>query len=79
MCHTLIEKLASISSNGIAPKLNSDILAATARIMPRFDDLLRAIAADQVSFVDSNVRFSENLCCTDGNILILCEGVWGFE
>ncbi|KAL3997702.1 hypothetical protein ACH3XW_12010 [Acanthocheilonema viteae] len=48
LCHALTEKLSIIQLNSIAPKLNEQVITATARIMPRFDDLIRTVAANQV-------------------------------
>ncbi|VIO95556.1 MGC80088 protein, putative [Brugia malayi] len=48
LCHALTEKLSVIQLNSIAPKLNEQVVTATARIMPRFDDLIRTVAANQV-------------------------------
>uniref|UniRef100_A0A915Q161 Transmembrane protein 98 n=1 Tax=Setaria digitata TaxID=48799 RepID=A0A915Q161_9BILA len=48
LCHALTEKLSIIQLNSIPPKLNEQIVTATARIMPRFDDLIRTVAANQV-------------------------------
>ncbi|VDM24919.1 unnamed protein product [Toxocara canis] len=47
LCHATIEKLSSVPLTAISPQLNDSILRATNRIMPRFDDLLRAMAANQ--------------------------------
>ncbi|VDN37599.1 unnamed protein product [Gongylonema pulchrum] len=48
LCHALTKKLSTIQLNSVTPKLNKQILNATARIMPRFDDLMRAMAANHV-------------------------------
>ncbi|VDO46266.1 unnamed protein product [Onchocerca flexuosa] len=48
LCHALTEKLSIIQLNSIAPKLNEQVVTATARIMPRFDDLIRTVAASQI-------------------------------
>ncbi|KAM3722238.1 Transmembrane protein [Dirofilaria immitis] len=48
LCHALTEKLSIIQLNSIAPKLNEQVVTTTARIMPRFDDLIRTVAASQV-------------------------------
>ncbi|MCP9264405.1 Transmembrane protein 98 [Dirofilaria immitis] len=47
LCHALTEKLSIIQLNSIAPKLNEQVVTTTARIMPRFDDLIRTVAASQ--------------------------------
>lgn len=53
LCHALTEKLSVIQLNSIAPKLNEQVVITTARIMPRFDDLIRTVAASQVRiFID---------------------------
>jgi hypothetical protein len=48
LCHTLTDKLAKIPLNSISPQLNDVICQATARVVPRFDDLLQSMAAPNV-------------------------------
>ncbi|VDN01787.1 unnamed protein product [Thelazia callipaeda] len=48
LCHTLTEKLSTIQLMALPPKLNEQIVIATSRVMPRFDDLMRTMAAAQV-------------------------------
>uniref|UniRef100_A0AC34PXK0 Transmembrane protein 98 n=1 Tax=Panagrolaimus sp. JU765 TaxID=591449 RepID=A0AC34PXK0_9BILA len=48
LCHTLTDKLAKIPLNSISPQLNEVICQATARVVPRFDDLLKSMAAPNV-------------------------------
>uniref|UniRef100_A0A9J2P0R4 Transmembrane protein 98 n=2 Tax=Ascaris TaxID=6251 RepID=A0A9J2P0R4_ASCLU len=48
LCHATTEKLSSVPLTTISAQLNDSILRATNRIVPRFDDLLRAMAASQV-------------------------------
>jgi|UniRef100_A0AC35FYA3 hypothetical protein len=63
LCHTLTDKLAKIPLNSISPQLNDVICQATARVVPRFDDLLQSMAAPNV-----DVRLIEArvvaLCCS---------------
>lgn len=48
LCHTLTDKLAKIPLNAISPQLNDVICQATAKVVPRFDDLLKSMAAPNV-------------------------------
>lgn len=59
LCHALTEKLSIIQLNSIAPKLNDQVVTATARIMPRFDDLIRTVAASQVQLFFIDLVFFE--------------------
>uniref|UniRef100_A0A914Q521 Transmembrane protein 98 n=1 Tax=Panagrolaimus davidi TaxID=227884 RepID=A0A914Q521_9BILA len=58
-----MDKLAKIPLNSISPQLNDVICQATARVVPRFDDLLQSMAAPNV-----DVRLIEArvvaLCCS---------------
>lgn len=48
LCHELTDKLAKIPLNQINPQLNDIICQATARVVPRFDDLLITLAMPKV-------------------------------
>jgi hypothetical protein len=48
LCHELTDKLAKIPLNNINPQLNDIICQATARVVPRFDDLLQTLAMPNV-------------------------------
>lgn len=56
LCHATTEKLSSVPLTTISAQLNDSILRATNRIVPRFDDLLRAMAASQVCFYSRNFQ-----------------------
>ncbi|CAD6197185.1 unnamed protein product [Caenorhabditis auriculariae] len=48
LCHNLTEKLASAPLSQAPPQLSEGICSATQRVMPRFDDLLCAVASPSV-------------------------------
>uniref|UniRef100_A0A7E4ZQP5 Transmembrane protein 98 n=1 Tax=Panagrellus redivivus TaxID=6233 RepID=A0A7E4ZQP5_PANRE len=48
LSHTLTDKLAKIPLTSISPQLNDVICQATSRVVPRFDDLLKSMAAPNV-------------------------------
>jgi hypothetical protein len=63
LCHTLTDKLAKIPLNSISPQLNDVICQATARVVPRFDDLLQSMAAPNVDIRLIEARVVA-LCCS---------------
>lgn len=48
LCHSLSEKLSSLPLQQANPQLNNVICEATHRVLPRFDDLLSAVASPHV-------------------------------
>ncbi|MFH4981789.1 hypothetical protein AB6A40_008498 [Gnathostoma spinigerum] len=58
LCHTLTENLSSVSLNSVNPQLNKAMLTATHRIMPQFDDVIRAMATAQVDLRLLEARLS---------------------
>lgn len=48
LCHLLTDKMSKIQLNQISPQLNDVICQATTRVVPRFDILLRSLAAKNV-------------------------------
>lgn len=48
LCHQLTDQLAKIPLTQINPQLNDIICQATARVVPRFDDLLQTLAMPNV-------------------------------
>lgn len=65
LCHDLTDKLAVIPIDNISPHLNQLICDATARIVPRFDDVLHALAAKKV-----------DLRLTEARVASLTSAVW---
>ncbi|CAD5207146.1 unnamed protein product [Bursaphelenchus okinawaensis] len=54
LCHVITDKLSAISLDQVSPQLNEIICEATARVVPRFDAVLQALAARKV-----DVRLTE--------------------
>lgn len=65
LCHDLTDKLSAISLDNVSPQLNQLICDATARIVPRFDDVLQALAAKKV-----------DLRLTEARVTALTSAVW---
>lgn len=49
LCHQLTDQLAAVPLQHASPQLNHMLCQATLRVMPRFDDLLSAVASPAVS------------------------------
>ncbi|VDO61816.1 unnamed protein product [Heligmosomoides polygyrus] len=48
LCHQLTDQLAAVPLQHASPQLNHMLCQATLRVMPRFDDLLSAVASPAV-------------------------------
>ncbi|CAD5210457.1 unnamed protein product [Bursaphelenchus xylophilus] len=65
LCHVITDKLSSVSLEEVSPQLNELICEATARVVPRFDAVLQALAARKV-----DVRL------TEARVTALTTAVW---